>query len=81
MDGGTNKMNKINTLLLILISSSSVYAMTDAEIQAERMAWSKAYLAKNYGIEPDGGVKVMPAEKMMTSEENKSMRDKIKEDI
>ena len=49
----------------LLIGLSTAYAMTEEEeLQAKRMEWTRAYLEKQGLPAPDGGVKVMPAEKM-----------------
>lgn len=60
-------MKKLNKILIAVIAATSIaHALTDEEIAAERLAWSKAYLAKEHGIEPDGGVKVVPEKEMRT---------------
>lgn len=60
-------MNNLSKIIITLTAVTSMaHALTDQEIEAERLAWSKAYLAKEHGIEPDGGVKVMPEKEMRT---------------
>ncbi len=74
-------MRKIIALGL-LAGLSTAYAVTEDEaLQAKRMEWSRAYLEKQGGPVPDGGVKVLPAEKMASYKENKSTIFKIKHDM
>ncbi len=65
----------------IIAATAGADVPSNESIQAQRDAWSRAYLAKEYGIQPDGGVTVMPAEQMKSYQDTKTMRDKIHADI
>ncbi len=73
---------KKTVLMMLILGSSLAYAdQQDDELQAKRMAWSKAYLAKQGLPVPDGGVKIIPEEQMATYASRMEERNKFKSDI
>ena len=85
MVGGINlekdkKMKNIVPLMLVL-GLNTAYADQQDNIEAQRMAWTKAYLEKQGLPVPDGGIKIMPEKEMASYAEKKEERMKFKKDI
>ncbi len=73
-------MKKIMFLTLI-VGLNAAYADGQDDIQAQRMAWTKAYLEKQGLPSPDGGIKIVPEKKMSSYSERKEERMRFKKDI
>ena len=73
-------MKKIISFMLVL-GLNAAYADQQNDIEAQRMAWTKAYLEKQGLPTPDGGVKIVPETQMSSYAERKEERIKFKEDI
>ncbi len=81
MDGGVNMRKKLSVLALCMISISSQSTPEDDKLLAERMEWSRNYIAKRGGPVPDGGVTVIPSNKMSTYQDTKEQSAKMRADI
>lgn len=70
------------TLCVVLaLSTLPIYADSEADIQAARLAWSNAYFEKQGLPVPDSGVKILPEKEMSSYKEMKEDRIKAKRDI
>lgn len=72
---------KKNIYLLLIIGLCTCYADQQDDIQAQRMAWTKAYLEKQGLPSPDGGIKIVPENKMSSYAEKKEERMRFKKDV
>lgn len=67
--------------LILILGLNTVYAESQDNIEAQRMAWSKAYLEKQGLPSPDGGIKIVPEKEMSSYAEKKEERTRFKKDI
>lgn len=74
-------MKKTVSLILALGATVGFADQAADDLQAQRMAWSKAYLEKQGLPTPDGGVKILPEKQMSSYAEKKEERIKFKKDI
>ncbi|HAT2067879.1 TPA: hypothetical protein OO122_001659 [Legionella pneumophila] len=74
-------MKKTVSLMLTLGLGVAFADQQADDLNAKRIAWSKAYLEKQGLPVPDGGVKILPEKEMSSYSENKEQRMKIKKDI
>ncbi|ASQ47299.1 hypothetical protein clem_13865 [Legionella clemsonensis] len=66
---------------ILTLTALPIYADTQEEINAARMAWTRAYLEKQELPAPDAGVKIIPEKEMASYAETKDQRIKVKKDI
>ncbi|RUQ85428.1 hypothetical protein [Legionella septentrionalis] len=74
-------MKKTVSLILALGASMVFADHAEDDLNAKRMAWSKAYLEKQGLPIPDSGVKIVPDKQMSSYAEKKDERLKFKKDI
>lgn len=70
-----------NTISFILLLGASNTFADDQALNDARMAWSKAYLAKQGSPVPDGGIKIIPERQMSEYKTFKDQRMQYKKDI
>lgn len=75
------KMKKQISLILYLVLGSAFADQQQDDLNAKRMAWTKAYMEGKGLPIPDGGIKVVPLKEMRSYEEKKEQRMKVKMDI